>query len=368
MNNRVTGILLILLSITGSWAWLDYQSAIKNPVVSDLVTVEIEKGDSLDRIGEKLVAQDLAIKPFWFKVTAFLGKSYNKIKTGEYELKPGLTLPDILDVFVAGKTKQYAITFPEGWSLNEILQEVAKNPNLEHQLLKSDFINLMMQLGINQKNSNHCQTVPEDGFLFLPSPLDCPEGLPVAAVLPETLKSLEGLIFPDTYFFERHMSDISLLKRAYEKMLNIIRQEWARKSADLPFKTPYEALIMASIVEKETADKKERPLIAGVFIRRLQNDMLLQTDPTVIYGMGENFRGGIGYNDLKAETPYNTYVIKGLPPTPIAMPGLDAIIATLHPDKSNSLYFVSRGDGSHVFSATLKEHNLAVNKYQRKKK
>jgi UPF0755 protein len=175
------------------------------------------------------------------------------------------------------------------------------------------------------------------------------------------------MFFPDTYFFEKHTTDIALLKRSYDKMQSILQQEWLNKADGLPFKTPYEALILASIVEKETGDKTERPLIAGVFVRRLQNDMLLQTDPTVIYGMGDKFQGGIGYNDLKTATPYNTYMIKGLPPTPIAMPGRDAIVATLHPDNGNSLYFVSRGDGTHVFSATLKDHNLAVNKYQRKK-
>jgi UPF0755 protein len=148
----------------------------------------------------------------------------------------------------------------------------------------------------------------------------------------------------------------------------VLKQEWSHKAEALPFKTPYEALILASIVEKETGVIAERPLIAGVFIRRLQTGMLLQTDPTVIYGMGENYQGNIGYNDLKTATPYNTYVIKGLPPTPIAMPGRDAIYAVLHPDNSNSLYFVARGDGTHQFSATLKDHNLAVDSFQRMKK
>lgn len=148
----------------------------------------------------------------------------------------------------------------------------------------------------------------------------------------------------------------------------VLKQEWSNKAETLPFKTPYEALILASIVEKETGVVAERPLIAGVFTRRLQAGMLLQTDPTVIYGMGKNYQGNISYKDLKTSTPYNTYVIRGLPPTPIAMPGRDAIYAALHPDNSNTLYFVARGDGTHEFSATLKDHNLAVDSFQRKKK
>ncbi len=343
MKHRIIGLTLLFLSFAGSWCWMDYQSALTKPVVTGkTVSVEIEKGDSLNRICEKLAAQNLSIKPFWFKVIAYLGKTYNKIKTGEYELNPGLSIPDILNLFVSGKTKQYSITFPEGWNLKEILQEVEKNPNLNHQLIKTDFATLMTQLVIDNKTATF-------------------------AGPPTSMQSLEGLIFPDTYFFEKHMSDVSLLKRAYDKMQTILQLEWLKKADGLPFKSPYEALILASIVEKETGNKAERPLISGVFVRRLQQDMLLQTDPTVIYGMGDNFHGDIGFNDLKTATPYNTYVIKGLPPTPIAMPGRDAISAALHPDSSQSLYFVSRGDGTHVFSATLKDHNLAVNRHQRKK-
>jgi UPF0755 protein len=304
------------------------------------------------------VAQKVSIKPFWFKAIAFLGKTYKRIKTGEYELNPGLNIPEILDLFVQGKTKQYSITFPEGWNFNEILQEVEKNPNLEHQLTKADFAALMAQLGMENKLSTSSPSLESEQ----PSAI-----APGLALTPASMQSPEGLFFPDTYFFEKHTTDVSLLKRSYDKMQSILQLEWLNKADGLPFKSPYEALILASIVEKETGDKAERPLIAGVFVRRLQNDMLLQTDPTVIYGMGDKFQGGIGYNDLKTATPYNTYIIKGLPPTPIAMPGRDAIVAALHPDNGNSLYFVSRGDGTHVFSATLKDHNLAVNTYQRKK-
>ena len=329
-------ILAALLSITvvgGGWlAWRDYQHALRAPAVTgNPVIIEINKGDSFNRITDKLLSQNVALKPLWFKVIAVSEKAVKKIKTGEYELAPGLTLPEILALFVQGKTKQYAITFPEGWNFKEIVQALKDNPNLEHTLNPVDADALMSRLGIDPQHP-------------------------------------EGTFFPDTYFFEKHTVDVDLLKRAYDKMQSVLKQEWQNKAENLPFKTPYEALILASIVEKETGVAAERPLIAGVFIRRLRNGMLLQTDPTVIYGMGENYQGNISATDLTTATPYNTYIIKGLPPTPIAMPGRDAIVATLHPDSSNALYFVARGDGTHVFSATLKDHNLAVNSFQRKKK
>lgn len=311
---------------------MDYQRAMENPVVLDKqVYIDIEKGDSLNRITEKLIDQDLAIKPLWFKVLAYTSKSAKKIKAGEYELTPGLNAPEVLALFVQGKTRQYAITFPEGWRFKDILQAIEKNPYLEHTLNSTDPEALMRQLGAD-------------------------------VIHPE------GLFFPDTYFFEKNMTDVSLLKRAYDRMQQVLQQEWLNKAENLPLKSPYEALILASIVEKETAVIEERPLIAGVFIRRLEKGMLLQTDPTVIYGMGEHYNGDITWDDLKTSTPYNTYVVKGLPPTPIAMPGKDAIYAALHPNSGNSLYFVSRGDGTHMFSSTLKDHNRAVNIFQRKKK
>jgi UPF0755 protein len=180
---------------------------------------------------------------------------------------------------------------------------------------------------------------------------------------------LEGVFFPDTYFFEKNTTDLAILKRAFNKMQSVLQQEWQNRAQYLAVQTPYQALILASIIEKETAASAERPLISGVFTRRLQTGMLLQTDPTVIYGMGENYHGNISSENLITATPYNTYKIKGLPPTPIAMPGREAIFAALHPDTSNnSIYFVARGDGTHQFSATLDEHNRAVNTWQRKKK
>ncbi len=345
---KIIVCVLLTLIVACGWAWRDFESALHTPaVVGKPIVIEIDKGDSFKQIADKLLAQNVNFKPFWFKVIAVREKAVKKLKTGEYELPPGLTLPEILGLFVQGKTRQYAITFPEGWNFKEILQEVESNPNLDHTLHDIDSEALLPKLGVDIK---HTAIAP--GF----------------ALSPASMQSPEGLFFPDTYFFEKHTSDIALLKRAYDKMQLVLKEEWLQKAEALPFKTPYEALILASIVEKETGVVTERPLIAGVFIRRLQTGMLLQTDPTVIYGMGENYQGNISYKDLKTATPYNTYVIKGLPPTPIAMPGRDAINAALHPDNSNTLYFVARGDGTHEFSATLKDHNLAVDSFQRKKK
>ncbi len=335
LNNKILGLTLLVLSFAGGWLLMDYQSALRQPVLIDkTVYIEIEKGDSLDRILDKLVDQGLAVKPLLFKFIAFQENALKKLKTGEYELTPGLTAPQILALFVQGKTKQHAITFPEGWSFKEVLHEIELNPNLEHTLTGVDFSKVMAKFKSDKSSS----------------------------ALPE------GLFFPDTYFFEKHTSDLSLLQRAHDKMQQVLQQEWLNKAEGLPFKTPYEALILASIVEKETGAAAERPQIAGVFIRRLEKNMLLQTDPTVIYGMGDSYQGDIKYKDLTAATPYNTYVISGLPPTPIAMPGRDSLYAVLHPDQGDSLYFVARGDGTHVFSATLKDHNLAVDKFQRNKK
>ena len=326
----IAGLLVVILVVM-SWLGFGYYKAINEPATQRNLIIEIEKGDSFEKITQKLLAQELSIDPIWFKVIAYKNRVINKLKAGEYELTAGLTSPQILALFSQGKSKKYPITFPEGWSLKEILQEIGKNPNLKQSVPKLTATELAAQLGITEKNP-------------------------------------EGWFFPDTYHFEKNASAISILKRAHEKMQAVLDKEWQGKDAGLPYKNPYEALIMASIVEKETGAKSERAMIAGVFVLRLEKSMLLQTDPTVIYGMGDNYKGNIRASDLTTATPYNTYVISGLPPTPIAMPGLDAIHAALHPDKADKLYFVAKGDGSHQFSASLAEHNQAVNSYQKHKK
>jgi UPF0755 protein len=332
MIKKLFLLFLLALSFASGWLVSGYQNALKAPtVIGEPVTIEIVKGDSFKQVIHKLRDQHLFMKPLWFKVIAVQTQAFKKIKTGEYELPTGATIPDILALLVSGKSKQYSITFPEGRNFKEMLQTIEKNTHLEHTLKGVNNEDLMAKLGATEKHP-------------------------------------EGLFFPDTYYFDKNTSDVALLKRAYSKMQLVLQQEWFNKAEHLPFNTPYQALILASIVEKETAAKAERALIAGVFSRRLTQGMMLQTDPTVIYGMGDSYQGNIHSQDLKTETPYNTYKIKGLPPTPIAMPGREAIYAALHPDQSkNSIYFVSRGDGTHIFSATLGEHNQAVNKFQRQK-
>lgn len=332
MLKKLLLVFLILLSFASGWLVSGYQNALKAPaVIGQPVTIDIAKGDSFRQVLHKLRDQHLFMKPLWFKVIAVHKQAVQNIKTGEYELPTGATIPDILGLLVSGKSKQYSITFPEGRNFKEMRQIIEKNPQLEHTLQGMSNEELMTKLGASEKHP-------------------------------------EGLFFPDTYYFDKRTTDVALLKRAYDKMQLVLQQEWFNKAEHLPFNTPYEALILASIVEKETAAKAERTQIAGVFSRRLTQGMMLQTDPTVIYGMGDSYQGNIRSQDLHTETPYNTYKIKGLPPTPIAMPGRDAIYAALHPDHSNnSVYFVSRGDGTHVFSTTLDEHNQAVNKFQRQK-
>ncbi len=325
---------LLLLIIMGVmvifWAKRDYERALSQPVVTDSDVFVIKKGESFRQITRRL-QQKWAINPYWFRVIAYQKKVTNQLKAGEYVLQPGMSLPDILAVFVRGKVRQYAITFPEGWTFKQIRQRLSENANLTHTLDNVDDKVMLKRLG---------------------SPYKHPE----------------GLFFPETYFFEKNTSDFELLKRAYQKMQQVLQQEWAGREPGLPLESPYQALILASIVEKETGKPSERARIADVFIRRLRKGMLLQTDPTVIYGMGDRYQGNIRRQDLKQATPYNTYVIKGLPPTPIAMPGREAIHAVMHPAAGNSLYFVARGDGGHVFSATLREHVNAVNKYQKKRR
>lgn len=324
--------LALLLIVLGAWSWLDYQNALHQPLIaSQAVTLEVNKGDSLARIADKIQARQIPLNPFWFKVLAWQNHSFDRLKTGEYELPPGLTTEGLLALLVSGKTKHYTLTFPEGWSFQQMFAAIGQHPCLKHTLKNTSTAELMAKLGANGAHP-------------------------------------EGLFFPDTYFFEKNTSDFSILQRAYSKMQTVINQEWQNKADKLPYKNPYEALIMASIVEKETGAAFERPKIAGVFVRRLQQGMRLQTDPTVIYGLGAHYHGDITSKDLKSPSAYNTYLLNGLPPTPIALPGREAIRAALHPDTSDKLYFVARGDGSHVFSASLAEHNAAVDIYQRKQK
>jgi len=326
---RVLLLMVVLTGLSMAALWWEYKLALTEPVVTEQPRLfEIKRGDSFNLISHHLVNQKIKITPLFFKLLAYQTKTIAQLKAGEYELPAGLTMPDMLALFVSGQSKQYPITFPEGITFKQMRQQIQATQKLTQTLQKMD----------------------DKAIMAL---------LKVADLHPE------GQFFPDTYFFTKGTTDFSLLKTAYNRMQTVLMTEWAAKSPDISLQTPYEALILASIIEKETAAAEERAEIAGVFIRRLQRGMLLQTDPTVIYGMGERYNGNIRRQDLKQTTAYNTYVIKGLPPTPIAMPGRDSIHAALHPAKGNSLYFVAKGQGRHAFSATLNEHNQAVNQYQR---
>jgi len=327
---RILSNLVLLALLVFGWAWVEYQAFLTQPLTTTVRTIDVAKGSSFNKITRQLQQANIDIQPFWFKILAYQTGEVNRLQAGEYELIQGITPAEFLHQLAKGEVKQHDITFPEGLTFKEIRQLLAKNAFVQ-------------------------QTVPEN--------------MPALQVLHQLGLSIahpEGWFFPDTYRFTKGTKDRVILLRAHKKMQAVLKQQWQHKSPDLPLKTAYDALILASIVEKETAAVSERAEIAGVFTQRLKIGMRLQTDPTVIYGMGERYQGNIRRQDLHTVTAYNTYRIKGLPPTPIAMPGKDAIYAALHPAKTKSLYFVANGDGRHIFSATLRAHNKAVNQYQRK--
>ncbi len=268
---------------------------------------------------------------FWLRLTWRLQGYVQPLHTGEYQLEPGMTVAQLLEKWRTGDILQHRVTLVEGWNFQQVRAALARQEKLEQTLGEASNSDIMRELG-------------------------------QANVHPE------GRFFPDTYNFVRGQSDLDILRQANQRLQQVLAEEWAERADDLPYKNSDEALIMASIIEKETGVAHEREEISGVFNRRLKIGMLLQTDPTVIYGMGDNYTGKITRADLRRPTPYNTYVIAGLPPTPIAMVGREAIYAALHPKAGKSLYFVARGDGSHVFSNTLAEHNKAVREYQIKRR
>ena len=326
---------LVWLGLTGAvlfcLALIDYLMVINAPlmVTGEAVKYEVAAGSNLTRIVYDLKQRGYITKPRYLLLYAKLKGPANKISTGEYLLKPGVSASDFLDQILSGKVIQYAITIIEGWNIYQLLEVINQQANIIQTLQGLSLKQIMTKIG-------HPDIHPE------------------------------GRFYPDTYHFPKGLTDVQFLQRAYTAMQKKLGAEWDKRAVGLPYKTPVEALTMASIVEKETGQASERQAIAGVFVRRLEKRMRLQTDPTVIYGLGPTFDGNIRRRDLKRDTPYNTYRRHGLPPTPIAMPGGDAIYAALHPAAGEVLYFVSRGDGSHYFSATLEEHNRAVIKYQLK--
>lgn len=325
------GLLILLLGIalSAGVAVFEYQRFLAAPLNPEqAVRFEVRSGDHIRSVANRLVDAGLLQEPWMMIIGARLSGQDVKIKAGEYEIPEGSTPKQLLDLFVSGKSIQYGFTLIEGWSFRQMRAFLAQSADLEHKL------------SAEQSDAE------------------------IMAVLGFAGEHPEGRFYPDTYLFPKGTTDIEFLQRAYRRMQTILTEEWAKREEGLPLKTPYEALILASIVEKETGAAFERPLIAAAFIERLRRKMKLQTDPTIIYGMGEEYDGDIRYRDLRRDTPYNTYIHRGLTPTPIAMPGRAAIHAVLHPADSKAIFFVSKGDGTHQFSHTLKEHNAAVRKYQ----
>lgn len=290
------------------------------------------RGSSIRTLANKLIEKDLLQDKKYFLIWGKINRQETRLQAGEYVISPGMSLAQLLDDMVVGKVVQHEIALIEGFTFRQVLKVIQQDPKITLELENLSDDEIMKALGHEGEHP-------------------------------------EGRFYPDTYYISRGITDTELLKRAYNRMQDILEEEWQQREPELPYKTAYEALIMASIVEKESAVAAERPLIAGLFVNRLRKKMRLQTDPTVIYGI-ENYDGNIRFRDLRKDTPYNTYTRSGLPPTPIALAGREAIRATLHPDKTEYLYFVAYGDGSgrHVFSTNLKDHEKAVDKYQRKKR
>ncbi len=292
-------------------------------------TLVFDKGGSLKQMAQTLRDRHILGSPWPFMALAWWQGKAHRIQAGEYAFAPGITPQQLLDKLVRGEVIQHRFTLVEGWTFRQLLMALNAQPALRHTLAGLDDGQIMTALGFPGEH-------PEGRFL------------------------------PETYAFVRDTPDIALLKRAHAAMQTELAQAWANRAPDVPLHSAEEALILASIVEKETALAIERPRIAQVFLRRLQLDMPLQTDPTVIYGLGSAFDGNLRRADLQADTPYNSYRRRGLPPTPICMPGSAALAAVLHPQAGEDLYFVAKGDGSHHFSATFDAHRRAVACYQLK--
>jgi UPF0755 protein len=296
---------------------------------ADPADFSIKPGSSLRSATRQMVESGVELNAWQFNLLGRLLGKAGTIKAGSYEVARGVTPLALLNKLTSGDFTLAEITLIEGWTFRQMRTALNAETDLTHDTSALSDAEIMARLGVAGR-------------------------------------SPEGLFFPDTYLFGKGSSDLELLKRAYKAMDRQLGAAWQGRAPDLPYRTPYEALIMASVIEKETGQATDRALIGGVFVNRLRLGMMLQTDPSVIYGLGEKFDGNLRKKDLLRDTPHNTYTRAGLPPTPIAMPGQAALQAALHPAKTPALYFVARGDGSSEFSRTLAEHERAVTKYQRR--
>jgi len=324
-------IFTAVLLVSG-YLYQDYQEFLSTPfsINDKTLNIDISPGRSLKSVAKELADKNIISHARYLEWVARVRGDATQIQAGEYVIASGILPEQFLDRLVKGDVVQYSFTIIEGWNTRQLLDAIKTDPNLVYTLQDANTETLPGLIGLNG------------------------------------IKHAEGQFLPETYNFIRGDTDASLLRRANRALQQELESAWQAREKNLPYSSMYDALIMASIVEKETGQANERGKIAGVFVRRLKKGMRLQTDPTVIYGIGDSYDGNIRRRDLKTDTPYNTYTRKGLPPTPIAMPGRAAIHAALHPEQGKELYFVSRGDGSHVFSSTLDEHNNAVIKYQLK--
>jgi len=323
---RSTFLLTLIISglAAAAWWWSNAPLAMRNSPVDFRIT----PGSSLRSAATQIHEAGIAIEPILLVMLARIKHVETAIKAGSYSVTQGITPLQLLAKLTRGDVTQGELMLPEGWAFRQWRARIDQHPDLRHETANLTETELVSRLGISAPR-------------------------------------IEGLLFPDTYLFDKQSTDIELYARAYRAMQRKLDAAWAQRAPGLPYKTPYEALIMASIVEKETGREADRPMVAAVFVNRLRSGMLLQTDPTVIYGLGDTFDGNLRKRHLQSDSPYNTYTRTGLPPSPIAMPGFNSLQAAVNPATADALYFVARGDGSSQFSRTLEEHNRAVNKFQR---
>ncbi len=322
-------IISFIVGILLSASWVYYLAHTKYTLPYKPYEFSVEPGSSLRKIAVKLAEENVIPSVWLFLLLSKITEQEAAIKAGDYMLTADISPFQLLEYLVKGDSLRNEIRFIEGWTFVQIRETLNNHPGIKHDTMHLNEAEIALLLGSKESK-------------------------------------LEGLIFPDTYFFMKNSSDISILKRSYEKMQNHLKAAWTSRQASLPINNEYEGLILASIIEKETGKDSDRELVAAVFINRLRLGMRLQTDPTVIYGLGEKFDGNLRKQDLVTDHAYNTYTRFGLPPTPIAMPGLASIRAAFNPAEDNSLYFVAKGNGESYFSKSLKEHNMAVQKYQKR--
>lgn len=325
----IAGVALVCVAVVVVGVAIDYRSWQQTPLHEEDApkVVEIASGSSVRSLQRHLENDVGMERPLYFRLYARLSGKAQRLQSGEYELPAGMTPPQLLHRIAAGNVIQYRFTIVEGWTFQQLMAAMQADPRIVDTLDSADGGDVM------------------------------------AAVRSPDKAHPEGWFLPETYNFTRGTTDLDLLRRAHRAMQRQLESVWENRAEGLPLDSAYEALILASIIERETGAPQERGEIAGVFTRRLQDGMRLQTDPTVIYGMGDDYDGRIRTRDLRTDTPYNTYTRHGLPPTPIAMPGRASLQASVNPEPGTTMYFVSRGDGTHVFSDTLEEHNRAVRRY-----